>query len=483
VNSERPHRRRTLQRILAIRVLAVSLSACVALTTFFAFRYMLDTPRLRRLTLENEVRLISDALAHGEDPTLWPEFAKYPQNYAFRVYNHRTSDRRKLIMEVNASLLPSLAHPDAENPEYALSEGFGPAQTPGGEAIDDRWQVIDHFDVKGFSYWVQMVMVGDPAWRWRRVVEEEVRDHVMVPVLFIIPALGVAMLLTTMAALRPLRHIAARAESLGRAVERGGPLAPLPEEDLPLEIRNVVAAINAMLQQLERSLLLQKQFASDVAHELRTPLAIVVLEAARLPESPVREAITSELSALSTLVNQLLRFAQAEDVMTRERAQVDLSGVVRKVCEDLASTAVRRGVVIEFDAPDLPVQVLGNAALIDIAIRNVLDNAIRFAPVDSNVSVTVARDATVYVEDCGPGVPDKQKELIFDRFWRADRSRGGAGIGLALVRRVARLHGGDVLVEDRVGGGARFILSFATQKVHSAQSRSTQALAGEIPLA
>jgi signal transduction histidine kinase len=126
---------------------------------------------------------------------------------------------------------------------------------------------------------------------------------------------------------------------------------------------------------------------------------------------------------------------------------------------------MRRGIVIEFDAPVAPVQVLGNAALIDIALRNVLDNAIRFAPTGSDVSVTVAPDATVYVDDRGPGVADEYKELIFDRFRRADRSRGGAGIGLALVRRVARLHGGDVRVEDREGGGARFILSFAAPDI------------------
>jgi signal transduction histidine kinase len=216
-----------------------------------------------------------------------------------------------------------------------------------------------------------------------------------------------------------------------------------------------------MMTRLERSFQSQKQFASDVAHELRTPLAIVVLEASRLPEGPLRDTITSELSALSALVNQLLRFAQAEDVMTRERIDVNVSGVARDVCEDLAGTAMRRGIVIEFDAPDSPVQVLGNAALIDIALRNVLDNAIRLAPTGSDVSVTVAPDATVYVDDRGPGVADEYKELIFDRFRRADRSRGGAGIGLALVRRVARLHGGEAWVEDREAGGARFALSFA----------------------
>jgi signal transduction histidine kinase len=462
-----PRPSRTLQRSLAIRVVAVSVSACIALTVFFALRYMLDTPRLRRLTLENEVRTIIEAMVRRDDPARWPQFTDYPENYAFRVYDHRTADRRKLIAEANPSLLPLLAT-GGDNAEFTLSEGFGPAPGPNGSVVADSWQMTDHVDVKDRSYWVQVVMVGDPDWRWRWVIGEEVRDHVMVPVLFIIPALSVAMLLTTMSALRPLRRIAALAGSLGRAISSGAPLSPLPEDDLPLEVRNVVTAINAMLNRLERSLQLQKQFASDVAHEVRTPLAVVVLAASGLPPSPARDTITEELNELGTLVNQLLRFAQAEDVMSREQHMLDLAEVARKVGEDLAGAAIARGVVIEYDAPALPVSLLGHAALIDMAIRNVADNAIRLAPAGSAVSITVKPPGEVIVDDRGPGVPDAHKQLIFDRFWRADRTRGGVGIGLALVRRVARLHGGDVRVEDHPGGGARFILTFVSSDAATA---------------
>jgi len=454
-----PRPSRTLQQILTIRLLAVAVTACLALTAFFLAHYVLDTPRLRRLTLENEARMIEDMLTRGQDPAAWSGFREYPQNYALRVYDHRTADRRRLVAEVNPRLLPALAAA-GENAEFALSEGFGPASAPQGEAVGDSWQIVDHVDLKGRSYWVQLVMVGDPAWRWRWVIEEEMRDHVMVPVLFIVPALVLAILLSTLLALRPLRRVATLAASLDRAVSTGAPLVPLPEDNLPREVRDVVAAINAMLYRLEASFRLQKQFASDVAHELRMPLAVVVLEAARLPPSPIRDTITEELNELGVLVNQLLRFAQAEDVMSRERHLVDLVAIARKVSEELAGIAVTRGVVIEFDAPATPVMLRGHAALIDIAIRNVIDNAIRIAPPGSAVEVTVGAAGEVAIDDRGPGVPDQHKELIFDRFWRADRSRAGAGIGLALVRRVARLHGGDARVEDRPGGGARFILSF-----------------------
>ena len=458
-----PRASRTLQRILAVRVLLVSLSACIALAAFTLGSYLLDTPRLRRLTLENETRRIVAALAESRDPQFWPEFRDFPEHYGFRVYDHRAADRRKLVSEANAQLLLPLDASEDGNLESALSEGFGPLQAPGGEAVEDRWQATDHVDIAGHSYWVQVAMVGDPAWRWRGVIGEEMRDHVLVPVLFIIPALGLAMVLTATLSLRPLRRVAALAGSLDRALTQGAPLAPLPEDNLPLEIRAKVGAINAMLGRVERSFVLQKQFAADVAHELRTPLAVVLLEARRLSASPEREAITEELNALGALVNQLLRFAQVESLMAQERGELDLAAVARAVCENLAGTAVAHGIALEFDAPDAPVRLPGHAALIDSAIRNVMENAIRLAPAGSTVSVTVRGEGCVVVEDRGPGVADAQKELIFSRFWRADRSPGGAGIGLALVRRITRLHGGDARVEDRPGGGARFVLRFAAE--------------------
>lgn len=452
-------RRRTLQRILVLRALFVSLSASVALTVFFLLHYMLNTPLMRQLTLENEVREIVAGLVRGDDPARWVRFRDYPGAYAFRVFDHRAAQRRKLIAEANAALLPPVTETQGD---ADVTEGFGQLKDLGAQTGGDRWQITDHVDAAGHSFWVQVVMAGDPDWRWRTVIGDEMRDHVMLPVLFLIPALTGAMLLTTSFALRPLGRIAVQAEALGQAVVTGGSVAPLLDTGLPVEIGNLVAAINAMLQNLQRSFQVQKQFASDVAHELRTPIAVLLLEAVRLPASPMRETIIQDLTALGSLVNQLLRFAQAEDVMMRERGLVDLTAAVQRVCEDLAGTAIGRGVTFEFDAPDSPVIVMGHDGLIDIAVRNVLDNAIRWSPVNTTVSISVRGGGTVIVEDRGPGVPDAQKERIFERFWRAAPTKmEGSGIGLALVQRVTQLHGGRARVEDRPGGGARFILAFA----------------------
>src|SRR5271165_2965550 len=236
---------------------------------------------------------------------------------------------------------------------------------------------------------------------------------------------------------------------------------PLPTERLPREFASVVTALNAMLESLQRSLQQQKAFTSNVAHELRTPLATLLLEASDVPPSAAIERMKADLDSLGSLVNELLRFAQAEDAMAQSREEVDIADASRTICEELAPAAVTRNLTLAFNAPPEPVRVRGNRALIDIAIRNVVDNAMKASAPGQEVEVAVDRWCDVVVEDRGPGVPDTHKARIFERFFRADRSRGGTGVGLPLVRRIAQLHGGDVRVEDRPGGGARFVLSFA----------------------
>ena len=323
--------------------------------------------------------------------------------------------------------------------------------------------ISDFVQIGGQKLWIQIAMVGDPAWLWRNVIETELIDHVVVPIGVTVPLMTLAAFFSVRQTLRPLSRIASQADALGRAVRAGRTLEPLAANGLPREIVDVVAAINAMLHRLETTLLHQKQFTADVAHELRTPLAVLRLQVADLPTTAPVEQIISELDALGALVSQLLRLAQTEDAMLAARQPVDLNAVSRKVCEDLASLALPRGQTIEFDAPQRPVLLSGQAELLDIAVRNVVDNALKASPRAATVSVTLSEEGTVVVEDQGPGIPEKQKDAIFTRFWRADRVRGGgAGIGLALVKRIVELHGGSVRVEDRACGGSRFVLAFGS---------------------
>ena len=454
-----PMRSQPLSRILAVRMVVGAVLVAVVLTAATFAKYLLESRYLRRETLEDLAASVAQDLARGVDPARQAAFQDYPQAYAFRVFNHRLAFDRQMVGSANVALLSPLPT-DARGQAADLQEKFEMFDT-GHAGGPRRWQLTEREQVgKHHHYWVQAVMVGDPDWRWRQVIGGEMIDHVVVPALTIVPVLTLVMFLTTRSALRPLMRIAAQADEIGAAVSAGRGFTPLAGGGLPREFAAVVAALNAMLGKLERSLAVQKQFTADVAHELRTPLAVMLLEVAELPEGPERRQLVEELGGLGRLVHEMLRFAQAEDVLASAPEPVNLAATARKVCEEMAPDAMRRKRAIEFDAPAEPPFVSGNPALIEIAVRNLIENALKFAPIGSLVSIAVQNGGRVVVDDRGPGVADALKAKVFDRFWRVGQEQGGgAGVGLALVRRVANLHGGDAWIEDRPGGGTRAVLA------------------------
>ena len=449
---------RTLSRLIAVRMILVAIAISSLLLVFFFVTDILDRSTLRRLTLEAEVSHIADAMHRNIDPADWKPFLDFPGSYGFRVTEIRPQERPRVIASANSKLLPA---DDFDGDDFV--PGFGSDSMPSVGATaapEDQWLLTDYDRSGSTVRWIQVAMVGDPAQLWVRAIAEDLGNRLLFPILIIVPALTVAVFFTTRQALRPLTEISRHARALGRRVTPGARFEPLPDGKLPLEFEAVMTAVNALLSHIDRALMLQKQFTSDVAHELRTPLAVLLLELSELPPSPEVERMQTELCSLRDIVNELLRFAQAEEAMAQKRQRVNISLVARRVCEELAAVAFQERKTIEFDAPEKDVELSGHATLIDVALRNLVGNAIKVAPRRSMISVGVGGDGSIVVEDRGPGVPDHQKKLIFDRFWHASSHEGGGtGIGLALVRRIALLHGGDVQVRDRPGGGACFVLT------------------------
>lgn len=467
---------KSLSHILAIRMGAVAVSASLLMAGGYFVRYISDTSHLREATLHASAYAIGAALSRGEDPRKLPLYRDYPGAYGFRVYDRRLLETRRILASANTRWLPPVQHAptgeaseDADDRHSHLAtdlfedfERYRPAHAtfPAGQVVS---LLIHRVTLPGHKYWVQAYMIGDPAWAGLSIIFDKLITHVLIPVIFLIPLLTLAMFLTTRAALRPLRRLSGEASLIGTAVARGRPLAPVPDQGMAREFADVAAAINAMLGKLESSLQLQKQFTSDAAHELRTPLAVLLLEASQLPPGSARERIKTDLEGLGQLVNELLRFAQAEDELAHELNDVDVVAVARRVCEDAVIAAIVRSQMIEFESSAPHMVMAGSAALIEIAIRNLVDNALKYSPIEATVSVRVEPGPVVIVEDDGPGIPAGQRDHVFQRFWRADRNVGiGAGVGLALVRRIAQLHDGSVRLEDRASGGTRAVLSFAT---------------------
>jgi two-component system, OmpR family, sensor kinase len=280
---------------------------------------------------------------------------------------------------------------------------------------------------------------------------------------------GMVMLLTTRVALAPLDAMTALARSITSG-DRGRRLAPTRTDT---ELGRTAAAFDAMLDELEgaeatarASEARTRRFVADAAHELRTPIAGVqaVAEAALAPGMSAEERERLQLLLLresrraGRLVDDLLVLARLDAGLELRREPVDLLELARTEAERAQLLAPDQHVEVRGE----PVTVHGDASRLAQVVGNLLDNARRHAG-PGTVTVTVSGDpATVLVTDEGPGVPAADRERIFDRLVRLDEARGedgGAGLGLAIARGIARAHGGDLrCVDPRSGRGAAFEL-------------------------
>lgn len=236
------------------------------------------------------------------------------------------------------------------------------------------------------------------------------------------------------------------------------------------EIARLGRSFNAMAENLQRSERARRNMLADVAHELRNPLGIIQshLEAMLdgvFPTTPEQIAsLHDETLLLTRLVDDLRDLALADaGEQSLERVPTDLAALVERVTEAFQVQAAERHITLVCGhgatVPTLPL----DPHRIDQVLRNLISNALRYSPAGAQVTVTLTRDgqaARVEVADTGPGIPPDAVEHVFERFWRADKSRsresGGAGLGLAIAAQWVRAHGGQIGVSSQVGRGSTF---------------------------
>lgn len=267
--------------------------------------------------------------------------------------------------------------------------------------------------------------------------------------------------------LEPLRKLAVETRQ-----RRSDDLHQLDSGGVPDEIQPFVAEINRLLGRIDRSMQAQRRFVADAAHELRSPLTAMSLQAERLMAADMSGEARQRLLALTdglkrnrVMLDQLLALARSQQSASDAETRVSLQQTIRLVIEDLYLLAEEREI-------DLGVVGGDDAAIrihpieLQMLIKNLVDNAIRYSPRGGRVDVLVAPDAHVVdliVDDTGPGIPGAERERVFDPFYRIlGNGRGsGSGLGLAIVRAVADKSGATVaLMPAPAGQGLRVVVRF-----------------------
>jgi len=231
----------------------------------------------------------------------------------------------------------------------------------------------------------------------------------------------------------------------------------LPEEKLPREIRPLASAVNAALDRLEQALKAQREFTADAAHELRTPLAILRTHIDTKLDPAVAKELQADVNSAVHILDQLLELAEMEGGSEGRWGKINLNDATSGLVALNAPIAIAENRNLEFiPSPASPI-LYCNWDMVSRALSNLIDNAVRHTPAGGDVTVQVIAPNIIRVSDQGPGINPDQRASIFRRFWRKDRqSKGHAGLGLAIVAKIAQLHQGSVAVSDRPGGGAIF---------------------------
>lgn len=380
------------------------------------------------------------------------------------LYDGPKATRRYVVTDDAGRVLAAAGWSTGDTPRVAPHrEGRIYEYLPVGDDLNAFVGFVEPVTVEGRRLWVQ----AEQERRDRYVLvsallEDFLEDGGWIPIpIFIVILLAGGYMIRR--ALAPLERLSHSAEAIGPA----NVSVRLDQTGVPSEALPLVHAINRGLDRLEIALNLQRDFTADAAHELRTPLALLMAQVERLRDQNAARPMLGDLQGMARLVEQLLRAAQLETLTLGPSGSVDLAEVAKDIATYLAPLAIDAEREIAVEGVDRPVVVPGNAGALHHALRNLVENALAHTATGTTVTIIVipatpACGGGIEVRDRGPGIPEAQRGDVFKRFWRAERGdrRSGAGLGLSIVDKAMQLHGGRVVVGDAPGGGAAFRLEF-----------------------
>ena len=342
--------------------------------------------------------------------------------------------------------------------------GFSTASTSEG-----RWRVY------GVQAPTKVIQVAQPM----RVRERQAVDlalRTLTPFALLLPILVLIIWFAVGHALQPVKRLTQLVK-----VRKVTALDPLPDAHLPVEVQPLVGALNDLLGRLGAALERERGFLADAAHELRTPLTALHLQMGTLARAAneaeradAMEKLSAGVQRAIRLVEQLLSLARQEPRADVIRKRVRFDDLAREVVAEMVPLADARKIDLGISASE-PVEVIGDPDALRTLVRNLVDNAVRYTPIGGTVDLTVlesveggSKHGTVLrVVDTGPGIPPDERLRVFDRFYRPPgTSPPGSGLGMAIVKSIADVHGAGVTLESGPHGvGLAVTVSFPGSRV------------------
>jgi len=337
---------------------------------------------------------------------------------------------------------------------------------PGGAEEEQLWILQDGLHVAPFAGQSKRVLLRTRPDRSRFAVLQatDVRDDIagnmalrtLLPIAALIPCL---LLVTALVVARSLRPMIRLADDID--LRRADDMKPLPLVGAPSELRPFIASINGLLERMKSVMDRQRRFIADAAHELRTPITALGLQAENLAHIDLPESERGRLAALRDgmartkhLLEQLLALARHDADKACEAAVVSLDGIVKELVADLQPEAERNGIDLGFELIE-PVAARGEPIMVTTMVRNLVDNALRFTPSGGRVDIRVygeGGEAVLQITDNGAGIPPGDIERIFEPFFRGSRpTEDGTGLGLSIVKRIVDQLGGSIVLENICG--------------------------------
>ncbi|CAN5818718.1 ATP-binding protein [soil metagenome] len=428
-----------LPRSLQGRLLTLVLGLVVvvwmltAVATWFDARHELD--ELLDSHLAQAAALLvaqqSHEAAEMEQEIDTPTLHRYAPKVAFQVFH----EGHLVLRSANAPALPMVANEGRTDP------GFHTVRFDGSE-----WRVFSTVGAEGDV----QVFVGEQSTSRTSILWAVLRSTLW-PMLLALPLLAFTVWWAVRLGVEPLRQ-------LGRSLAERDPhaLALVAVPGAPTEMAPMLDALNALFARIVALMESERRFTADAAHELRTPIAAIRAQAqvalGESGEEQRRHALQATLEGCdraTRLVAQLLTLSRLEAGAQGSAAEVDLGSLVKRVVADEAPQGLRKDQTIEVDAL-APCRVSGEATLLAVLVRNLVDNALRYSPPQATVKVAVTNGPDgpqLRVEDSGPGLPQADMARLGERFFRVLGSgEGGSGLGWSIIRRIAAAHRATVRV-------------------------------------